>query len=97
MFQHKRAGLYRSGRVEWARLFWRTTAERVQRRGDETEGVGKLAPFGVCRFIEVISSRGDRIGAPGGGRGFRTAHLILDPVQTADGLAVERIPRRDYH
>ena len=25
------------------------------------KGVGKLAPFGVCRFIEVISSVGKRV------------------------------------
>ena len=42
------------------------------------KGVGKLAPFGVCRYVEVISSGGDEVDAPGGGKGYRTAHLILD-------------------
>ena len=71
-------------------FYLRVGAERRKdaKRGDRSKkfkrkvmgrkGVGKLAPFGVCRFIEVISSGGDRIDAPGGGKGFRTAHLILD-------------------
>lgn len=41
------------------------------------KGVGKLAPFGVCRFVEVISSGGDLV-TEAGATGYRTAHLILD-------------------
>jgi len=71
-------------------FYLRVGAERRKdaKRGDRSEkfkrkvmgrkGVGKLAPFGVCRIIEVISSGGDLVDAPGGGKGFRTAHLILD-------------------
>lgn len=37
------------------------------------KGIGKLAPFGICRIIEVITSGGDR--KP---EGFEVAHFILD-------------------
>jgi hypothetical protein len=37
------------------------------------KGIGKLAPFGICRRIEVISS-----GGPDTGHGFLTSHFILD-------------------
>ncbi|MBY0313568.1 MAG: ATP-binding protein [Phycisphaerales bacterium] len=46
------------------------------------KGVGKLAPFGVCRQIEIITSGGGKIdgedehGKPA--KGYLTAHLILD-------------------
>ena len=45
------------------------------------KGVGKLAPFGICNKIEIISSGGDRVdlldddGNPIGG--YRTAHFIM--------------------
>lgn len=46
------------------------------------KGVGKLAPFGVCRRIEIISSGGARVdGKDANGKpakGYITAHLILD-------------------
>lgn len=46
------------------------------------KGVGKLAPFGVCQRIEVISSGGKKIkGIDESGTtttGYLTAHLILD-------------------
>jgi hypothetical protein len=46
------------------------------------KGVGKLAPFGICRRIEVITAGGDRIrGRDASGsltEGFLTAHLTLD-------------------
>lgn len=43
------------------------------------KGVGKLAPFGVCRRIELISSGGNLIRGEGadGRRGYLTAHIIL--------------------
>jgi hypothetical protein len=37
------------------------------------KGIGKLAPFGVCKRIEVLSSGGDRTS-----RGYNTSHFILD-------------------
>ncbi|GFH63072.1 MAG: hypothetical protein ZNDK_0843 [Candidatus Desulfovibrio kirbyi] len=57
------------------------------KRGDRTKkfqravmgrkGVGKLAPFGVCRIVEIISSGGSLI-TEGDAHGYRTAHIILD-------------------
>lgn len=61
-------------------------------RGDESEiysrkvmgrkGVGKLAPFGICKVIEVISSGGKEVsGLDRNGKkakGYLTAHFILD-------------------
>jgi hypothetical protein len=38
------------------------------------KGIGKLAPFGICRRIEVISSGGDPIP----GQGYLTTHFFLD-------------------
>ena len=42
------------------------------------KGVGKLAPFGVCRFVEVISAGGKQVIASNDDRGYQTAHFILD-------------------
>jgi len=38
------------------------------------KGIGKLAPFGICKIIEVISAGGSRVRS----KGFKTAHLILN-------------------
>ena len=38
------------------------------------KGIGKLAPFGICRLIEVISSGGEEVP----GHGFLTTHFYLD-------------------
>jgi len=62
------------------------------RRGDRSKlykrrvmgrkGVGKLAPFGVCHQIEVITASGAKVkGKDGDGKaveGHRVAHLIMD-------------------
>ncbi|HYI09520.1 MAG TPA: ATP-binding protein [Thermoanaerobaculia bacterium] len=49
------------------------------------KGVGKLAPFGICTTVEVISSGGDKTtGVDADGKttqGYETAHLILDRSQ----------------
>ncbi len=46
------------------------------------KGVGKLAPFGICEKIEVLTSGGDLVsGLDENGKsakGYLTAHLILD-------------------
>lgn len=46
------------------------------------KGVGKLAPFGICTVMEVISSGGERVTetAKDGTsiEGYRTSHIILD-------------------
>lgn len=38
------------------------------------KGIGKLAPFGICRQIEVLSAGGDEIA----GKGYLTTHFFLD-------------------
>lgn len=62
------------------------------RRGDRSpiydravmgsKGVGKLAPFGVCKQIEIISSGGEKTkGMNPDGKvieGYRTAHIVLE-------------------
>ena len=60
---------------------------RDPRRGDESKkygrkvmgrkGVGKLAPFGVCRLVEILSAGGEKI-TLGGQEGYRVVHVILD-------------------
>ena len=46
------------------------------------KGIGKLAPFGICQRIEIITAGGDLVeevdddGRPA--KGYRTAHLVLD-------------------
>ncbi len=45
------------------------------------KGVGKLAPFGICKTIEVISAGGDLINGTGDDTdsvGYLTSHIILD-------------------
>jgi Histidine kinase-, DNA gyrase B-, and HSP90-like ATPase len=38
------------------------------------KGIGKLAPFGICKRIEVLSSGGDLVS----GSGYLTTHFFLD-------------------
>jgi hypothetical protein len=38
------------------------------------KGIGKLAPFGICKRIELISSGGELVA----GRGYLTTHFYLD-------------------
>lgn len=55
---------------------------RFDRKVMGRKGVGKLAPFGICQKIEVITAGGpesDGLDAEGrSAHGFVTAHLILD-------------------
>ncbi|WP_374377255.1 ATP-binding protein [Dongia sp.] len=85
-------------------FFLKVGAERRldTRRGDETpkgrrvmgrKGVGKLAPFGICQTIEVISSGGVRVPLPGGkGRGYRTAHFILRYGKIRNDIDTDYVP-----
>lgn len=52
-------------------------SRKYQRKVMGRKGVGKLAPFGICRIIEVISSGGEKINE-NGQSGYRTSHIILD-------------------
>lgn len=42
------------------------------------KGVGKLAPFGICKTIEVISSGADNEGQAPAGKPYLTSHIILE-------------------
>ncbi len=50
------------------------------------KGIGKLAPFGICKTVEVISAGGDKTES-----GYLTSHLIL---HLSDMLADTE---KDYH
>ena len=54
---------------------------RFSRKVMGRKGVGKLAPFGICKTIEVISAGGDLIdigGDDSDSTGYLTSHIILD-------------------
>jgi len=54
---------------------------RFNRKVMGRKGVGKLAPFGICKTIEVISAGGDLVdggGAESGPTGYLTSHVVLD-------------------
>ena len=54
---------------------------RYKRKVMGRKGVGKLAPFGICKVIEVISAGGDKISRYENGKrkqGYLTSHIILD-------------------
>ena len=56
-------------------------SKKLSRKVMGRKGVGKLAPFGICSTIEVISAGGDETEGvdPSGNpaSGYKTAHLIL--------------------
>ena len=57
------------------------TSRRLKRKVMGRKGVGKLAPFGICKTIEVISAGGDMIKGDGvcsGSEGYLTSHIKLD-------------------
>ena len=58
------------------------TSKKYRRKVMGNKGVGKLAPFGICQQIEVLTSGGSPTEGrdPSGKRakGYLTAHLILD-------------------
>ena len=58
-----------------------SVSSRFSRKVMGRKGVGKLAPFGICKTIEVISAGGDLIPADGGDSsraGYLTSHIVLD-------------------
>ena len=61
------------------------TSKKYGRKVMGRKGVGKLAPFGVCQKIEVITSGGEpTMGKDEHGvqkKGYMTAHVILDRAQ----------------
>lgn len=50
---------------------------KFQRKVMGRKGVGKLAPFGVCRIVEIVSAGGEKV-REGDEEGYRIAHIILD-------------------
>ncbi|NLX46546.1 MAG: hypothetical protein GXY70_00005 [Euryarchaeota archaeon] len=48
------------------------------------KGIGKLAPFGICKKIEVISAGGEPVKNGDIIIGYRTAHIILDKDKIND-------------
>ncbi len=50
---------------------------KFQRKVMGRKGVGKLAPFGVCRVVEIVSAGGKKV-QDGKEEGYRIAHIILD-------------------
>ena len=52
-------------------------SKQFQRKVMGRKGVGKLAPFGICKVMEVLSAGGEKIEAENGEAGYRTSHIIL--------------------
>ena len=52
-------------------------SRKYKRKVMGRKGVGKLAPFGICRIIEIISSGGKLI-TKNGQSGYHTSHIVLD-------------------
>ena len=66
------------------------------------KGVGKLAPFGICKVIEVISSGGDKISRTVDRKtctGFETSHILLyyDDIVSKGDPPNEDYPPRTGH
>jgi len=61
------------------------------------KGVGKLAPFGICTTVEIISSGGEKkTGLDAAGKtveGYETAHLTLDRSQILQDTDKEYHPK----
>ena len=53
-------------------------SKRFNREVMGRKGVGKLAPFGICKIMEVLSAGGERTVEQGGNAGYRTSHIILN-------------------
>lgn len=53
-------------------------SKQFKRKVMGRKGVGKLAPFGICKVMEVISAGGDRMELESGDAGHRTSHIILN-------------------
>ena len=64
---------------------------KYQRKVMGRKGVGKLAPFGICKVIEVISSGGKKIERKGE-EGFLTSHVIMnyDDIMAEDDDKTEQ-------
>ncbi|WP_235438114.1 ATP-binding protein [Kitasatospora griseola] len=54
------------------RRFGKDTSRGRERRVMGRKGIGKLAPFGICRTVEVVTSGGERTD-----NGYRVSHIKL--------------------
>ena len=74
-------------------------SQNFKRKVMGRKGVGKLAPFGICEKIEIISAGGKQTtGTDEDGnrrRGYLTAHLILTGPRFSGTPTAFTIPRRD--
>jgi len=72
------------------------TSKKYGRRVMGRKGIGKLAPFGVCEIVELITSGGDLTkGKDENGNiieGYLTAHLILDRASILQDTDAEYNP-----
>ena len=58
------------------------------------KGVGKLAPFGICKTIEVVSAGGEKFSGTENGEikeGYLTSHILLD----YDGIVTKDVTDQD--
>lgn len=57
-----------------------STSRHFGRKVMGRKGVGKLAPFGICKIIEVVSAGGEEVKQTNGGehRGYLTSHIVLN-------------------
>ena len=53
------------------------------------KGIGKLAPFGICKIIEVISAGGEKTA-----EGYETAHFILEVDNILEDTDAPYEPRK---
>ncbi len=58
------------------------------------KGVGKLAPFGICKTIEVISAGDTDVKPPETSKPFQVGHIILnyDAITEEDDYDYEPVP-----
>ena len=65
------------------------TSRRLQRPVMGRKGIGKLAPFGICNRIEVISAGGNKTD-----KGFLTSHFVLDYSEIIQDTETSYYPER---
>lgn len=67
------------------------TSKIFNRKVMGRKGVGKLAPFGVCKRVEIISAGGNKI-TIGDKEGYEVAHILLDKEKILDDTEVSYKP-----
>ena len=70
--------------------------KKYKRRVLGRKGVGKLAPFGICEVIEIVTSGGEEVSRTDlNGQietGYLTAHFILDRTQILQDTEFDYVP-----